>query len=808
MNLSQVIEAIPKEPAFASSCRSMFQIAPREGDYSPLPQDLETTIRQALDSLGIKKLYSHQAEVYRYAMAGKDVVVATSTASGKSLTYMLPIFQRKLKQLDGRSLLLYPTKALSQDQQAFLHRFNEYCGTSLSIFTFDGDTPGNVRRHVRKAGDLVITNPDMLHSGILPHHTNWVRLFESLAFIVVDELHVYRGIFGSHVANLLRRLLRLCQFYGSNPQFLVCSATIGNPLAHACRLIGRNFQLVMKDGSPSAGKRLLFYNPPMVNTSPGIRHSALKEAAALGAYLLNNGISTILFCRSRLNVELLYTYLQQRCPKLHRRIRAYRGGYLAGERREIEKGLRRGDILGVVSTNALELGIDIGNLEASISVGYPGAISSLWQQFGRVGRRDRESLSILVATSSGTDQYLINHPHYLLENNPEEAICNPDNLLIINEHIKCAAFELPFHSCELFADFRETKEVLEYLASERVLKLSAEKYYWMDDLYPANSVSLRLGPHENFVVINISEKGSEELLGEVDLFSAPLMLHQHAIYMHSGQQYYVEELLWEDRQARVRRLNVDYYTDAQEKVNLAVLEKENCPSQGSFTCYRGEISLRVKALFFKKIKLESHENVGWGEITTPETEMHTEAAWLLLSPENDLFQNLLPGERGAALFAAAHAIAVVAPLYILCDPKDIRVRAEAVSATFGQPAIYFYDHFPGGLGLSYRLMANIVSVAMAARELIHHCPCRQGCPSCIGAGHREPLAKQQAVQLLSLLQEEVRFQEEPCLLKVSKMPEMPKAPKIPEIEPRIEKEIEKEKNVQKREKRIFSSPLD
>lgn len=751
MNLNQFLDFLKSDQRFGECIASSHTIPAQEARYAPIPERIDGRLRSALYVQGIRELYTHQSEAIQAALNGENVVTVTPTASGKSMTYMLPIFQRKLENPHARALLLFPTKALSQDQQASLNAFNDACETDFRIFTFDGDTPVAARRKVTEAGDFVVTNPDMLHAGILPHHTQWIKLFENLEFIVIDELHTYRGVFGSHVANLLRRLLRICEFYGSNPRFLASSATIANPAEHASRVTGQPFRLIDNNGAPRGAKHIIFYNPPVVNQSLGIRASAIKEAASLGAYLLKNRISTILFCRSRVNVELLFTYLKERCPELISKIRSYRGGYLPNERRKIEGELREGSVIGVVSTNALELGVDIGALDVSMSVGFPGSISSLLQQFGRAGRRNKDSLSVLVATSTGTDQYLATHPEYFLEKTPEQAMSNPDNLLIATDHIKCAAFELPFADGASFGNYPATGEILEYLSEKRVLNHSGGKYHWMEDVYPANSFSLRSGPRENFAIIDITEKSREEVIGEIDLFSAPLYIHAHAIYIHQGKQYYVEELLWEDRQARVKRINVDYYTDAQDKVDLYVLEDEEHLERNGFQLHRGELMLRIKAVMFKKIKLETHENLGWGDIHTPEIEMHTQGTWILIPEEHPLRSEIGERDLGGVLAGVAHVLGHVAPLFVLCDPRDIRVRAEVRASTFALPAIYFYDQFPGGLELCFRIQENLPVIAQSARGLVQDCPCESGCPSCVGAPDDEIAVKVLAARFLAEL---------------------------------------------------------
>lgn len=751
MNLAQFMDFIQQDVQFGKNITGSFTIPAQEARYAPLPAGLDSRLVQGLERKGLHRLYTHQAGAVEAALRGENTLVVTPTASGKSLTYMLPIFQKKLQTPSSRALLVFPTKALSQDQQSAINEFNDSCGTNFKIFTFDGDTSPEARRRIMEAGDFVVTNPDMLHAGILPHHTLWIKLFENLDFIVIDELHIYRGVFGSHVANLIRRLLRVCAFYGKKPQILAASATIGNPKEHAERLTGLPFNLVDENGAPRGARNILFYNPPVVNERLGIRASALKETAALGAHLLKNRIRVIFFCRSRLRVELLYTYLRERAPMLKDKIRSYRGGYLPGERRKIEKELREGSILAVVSTNALELGVDIGMLDVAVCMGYPGSTSSLLQQFGRAGRRSQESLSILVATSDGTDQYLIQHPAEFLEKNPEQAIVNPDNLLIVADHIKCATFELPFKKSEGFGTYPATGEILEYLSENQVIHASGESYHWMSDVYPANTISLRSGPRENFTIIDVTEKGREDVIGEVDFYSAPTMIHQHAIYIHQGVQYYVDDLLWEERQARVRRIEVDYYTDANEKVDIEVLDKQNRRVQNWFELASGEISVRTKAVMFKKIKMETHDNLGWGDIHTPEIEMHTQGAWILVPEDHPLRQGMADQDLGAMLAGSSYALGVVSPLFVLCDPRDMRFRSEVRSNVFRLPAIYFYDSFPGGLDLSARVLENLAGIAQSAADLIDKCLCAEGCPSCTGLPDDESPVKANASRLLRML---------------------------------------------------------
>lgn len=749
MNPEQFRDFLKSDPLLSSCLSGEVHIPARQARYGQMPTALSDRLKKALAAAGHEKLYIHQTRAFAAARAGKNTVVVTPTASGKTLTYLLPIFERKLENPHSRSLLLFPTKALSQDQLSALDAFNTALDTQIKIFTYDGDTAPTVRRRISEAGDFVITNPDMLHAGILPHHTTWIKLFENLEFVVIDELHTYRGVFGSQVANVIRRLQRICNFYGSRPRFLTCSATIGNPGEHARALLGEDVELIDDNGAPSGDRYIFLYNPPVVNPALGVRASALKETARLGAHLIRNRIKTIFFGQSRNRVELLFSYLCERCPLEKDRLRSYRGGYLPDERRAIEKELRQGNILGVVSTNALELGIDIGSLDVAVSMGYPGSISSLWQQFGRAGRRSSASLAVLVATSAGLDQYLARHPEAFFAESAENAIIHPDNVLIVSDHIKCAAFELPFQEEEQFGSFAATQEILDYLCEHGVLNRSGKTTHWMSDVYPANTFSLRTGPRQNFAIIDTTQAGQEKVIGEIDYFSAPTMIHTDAIYLHQGEQYYVDDLLWDQLQARVRKIRLDYYTDAQEKIEVEILEDETVRENPSFQVHQGELALRRKVVMFKKIKLETHENLGWGDVHTPEIEMHTQAAWITLSETRSAA--LSSHQLGATLAGAAQALSVVAPLHVLCESRDLRFRSAVRESVFQKATIYFYDSYPGGLELAYHVVRNLSVIASAAADLIAGCACENGCPSCTGLPDEETQIKENARQFLDTL---------------------------------------------------------
>lgn len=697
--------------------------------YADFPPAIDPRLRRALASADIERLYSHQAEAISRVLEGRSVVIVTPTASGKTLCYNLPVLNAVLADPGTRALYLFPTKALSQDQLDELHGLIGALDADIKTFTYDGDTPQSARRAVRAAGHIVVSNPDMLHTGILPHHTKWVKLFENLRYVVIDELHHYRGVFGSHLANVVRRLRRVCRFYGADPVFICCSATIANPRELAEAIVGSPVELVEESGAPSGEKVIALYNPPVVNRELGIRRSALQAARGLASRLIAGGVQTIVFAASRVKVELLTTYLRESLrpkPGEPARIRGYRGGYLPLERREIERDLRSGEVRGVVATNALELGIDIGGLDASVLTGYPGTLASTWQQFGRAGRRTDLSFAVLVASSSPLDQYVVNHPEYLFERPVEAGLVNPDNLYILASHLKCAAFELPFSEGEGFG--AHTPELLDLLCEEGVLHRSNGRYHWMSEAYPAEEVSLRSAFTDNFVVIEEGPK--PRVIGEVDRPSAPMLVHEEAIYIHQGQQYHVERLDWEEGKAYVRRVNVDYYTDANLAVDLRVLECTE--SSGAAGCERshGEVAVTYLATIFKKIKLDTHENVGWGKIRLPQEDMHTTAYWLSLP--SHLAADLSREQAEGALRGLANVLLNVAPLFLMCDPRDIRVVSQTRSPATDAPTVFIYDNYPGGVGFSPRLYEVHADLLRASSELVAACPCEAGCPSCVG----------------------------------------------------------------------------
>ena len=749
-NLQEVMDILQTNPSYQQNIVHWHTIEEKEAKTAPFPASLHTKLRQALENRGIGSLYTHQKTAFDLATAKKNVVAVTPTASGKTLCYNLPVLQSIMENDQARALYLFPTKALAQDQKSELNEIIEEMEVPINSYTYDGDTPANIRQKVRKAGHIVITNPDMLHSAILPHHTKWVSLFENLKYIVIDELHTYRGVFGSHVANVIRRLKRICRYYGSNPIFICTSATIANPKELAEHLTGAHVMLVDNNGAPSGRKHFIFYNPPIVNKPLNIRRSATLEVRNIAGEFLKNKIQTIVFARSRVRVEIILTYLQELVKNQlqNKSIQGYRGGYLPKQRREIERGLREGSIYGVVSTNALELGVDIGQLQVCVMTGYPGTVASAWQQAGRAGRRHGEAVIVMIASSSPLDQYMIQHPDYFFSRNPETARINPDNLVILVDHLKCASYELPFKQGETF-DGVEIEDVLEFLQEERVIHFSGDKWYWMNDSFPAHNISLRSASQENVVIIDQSDVANVKVIGEMDRFSAMTLLHDEAIYLHQGIQYQVEYLDWDEKKAYVREVDVDYFTDANLAVNLKVLEADKERMERTYSIGYGDVMVSAMATIFKKIKFETHENIGSGPISLPEEELHTNAVWL--SFEKEQF-NESEERLEQALISVANAIQSIAPLMVMCDPSDLHVVPQIKAVHNEQPTIFLYDRYPGGIGLSDKVYEQMNDVLNQTNQLIVNCSCESGCPSCIGMEAQGEYAKSDALVLLQQLQ--------------------------------------------------------
>jgi DEAD/DEAH box helicase domain-containing protein len=770
----QVLDLLAARDIHGEILTAVRHFPAREAQWVDFPAWTHSDLRAAYASKGIRQLYSHQAAAAEAVHAGKNVVIVTPTASGKTLCYNLPILNALLESSDSRALYLFPTKALAQDQLAELHDLNQRLDNRFGVFTYDGDTPSDARKAIREKGHIVLTNPDMLHTGILPHHTRWTRLFENLRFIVIDELHTYRGVFGSHLCNLLRRLRRIARFYGSEPRFICSSATIANPEELASRLLEADLEVLNANGAPAAEKTFVFYNPPVVNRALGIRRSYINESARVAQEFLKHELQTIVFANSRLHTELLLTYLQQANPHPPGKpetIRGYRGGYLPNERREIERGLRDARIRGVVSTSALELGIDVGSLDAVVMAGYPGTIAGTWQRAGRAGRRSGSSCAVLVASSAPLDQFMVRHPEYFFGSTPEHAFIQPDNLEILVNHLKCAAFELPIAPDERFGDV-DVPDLCTRLADAGFLHRAGEHFHWTHEAYPADTVSLRSVTSDNFVIIDIT--GEPNVIGEVDFSSALTTVHEKAIYLHGGEQYHVEHLDFKERKAYVKRVDVDYYTDAIRYTQVRVLEIAATERGSDSSHSHGDVLVRSQVVGFKKIKFFTNENVGAGNLELPENEMHTTSYWITL--ERPLLESLpfSVSERQSGMFGLLHALESVATLLLMCDCRDMGTAIgerppdaaaaevfsparleEAVGATakeFFEPNLYLFDAYPGGIGFSEPLFRTHELLVHKTRELIAACGCEQGCPSCVGpAGDLAPRAKEAALAILDRL---------------------------------------------------------
>ena len=740
-----------------SPIRSIQHQLAKDPVIAPIPESVAPELSQALVKRGIRELYSHQAEAFSHAEAGRNVVVVTPTASGKTLCYNLPVLNRLVLEPGARAMYLFPTKALAEDQLQEFQKTVDAMELPIKAFTYDGDTPSDARRAIRERANVVFTNPDMLHSGILPHHTKWAKAFENLRYFVIDELHYYRGVYGSHLGNILRRLRRICEFYGSTPQFVCCSATIANPRELAEALCEQPFSLVDQNGAPQAEKYFVFYNPPVVNRELGIRRSYLHETRRIALEFLDRGQQTLVFTNNRLATEVLTTYLKdaaEKLPALRGKISGYRGGYLPRERREIERQIRTGEVKGVVATNALELGVDIGSLDAIVMAGYPGTVASTWQRAGRAGRRGRLSIAVLVASSAPLDQYIVEHPEYFFGRPPESAHINPNNLEILLSHMKCAAFELPIRDGEKFGSL-ETAELCRFLEELGLLHQSGETWHWTSDTYPADAVSLRAVTSDNFIVIDVTRQN--QVIAEVDFPSALTTLHEKAIYLHDARQFQVEKFDYVGRKAYVRAVECDYFTDAIDYTQVKILTEFDTLGHARW----GEVRVNRQIVGFKKIKFYTLENIGAGNLSIPEQEMHTTSFWLHF-PAVFLarFPEFTPTEKQNGLVGLGNALRAVAALLLMCDPRDLSVTLTEDS-TGGlrewEPNLYLYDNYPGGMGGSEPLFRQQARLVQTAADLIAACPCESGCPSCVGpVGEVGEKGKAVALRITAALLETVK----------------------------------------------------
>ncbi len=761
MQIEEIIQSWRRSSSISPCITELRTFKKRDGEYRPFPSFIHPLLKEILQKIGIQQLYSHQAEALDAIKEGKDVVVVTPTASGKTLCYNLPVLNTRFSFPHSKALYLFPTKALSQDQMVELQCLIDHLQIPLATFTYDGDTPPEVRQAIRSRGDIVITNPDMLHTGILPHHTKWVSFFQNIRFIVVDELHTYRGVFGSHMTNVLRRMDRICRFYGSRPQFICCSATIANPKELAERLLERRVYLIDRSGAPSSEKIFIFYNPPVINKELGIRGSHIKAARLLASPFIKEGIQTILFATSRLQVEVLTKYLKDRFEKRleeRGRIRGYRGGYLPKVRREIERGLREKEVKAVVSTNALELGIDIGDLEVCLIAGYPGTIASTYQQAGRVGRRSEKSLVVLIARSQPLDQFIVENPEYFFERSPEHGLINPDNLLILLSHLQCAAFELPFTEGESFGR-EDLREMLEYLEEKGTLRHSGNHWYWAQEAYPAEKVSLRSTSEDNFVVVDETKK-KQEVIAEVDFTSAHTTLYEGAVYLCESETYLVEKLDYHNRRAYVKKMRGDYYTEAIDYTDVSILDSFERREGEALIYEHGEVKVATRVVGYKKIQFYSQENLGYGKIELPDLHFHTTSYWITFRKSG---LEKIPYSRQEVIdgiLGLSYALHSISALHLMCAPHDINRcvgdrgakwflrltrNSKGIYSSFDaseefplegmdlfEPTLFLYDNYPGGMGFSHQLFEDTQALLENTMKLISQCDCQWGCPSCVG----------------------------------------------------------------------------
>lgn len=749
MDPQTFLQRVRRSSFFSGQIAHVESLPARAARFADPPGGLHPAVADVLAREGIARLYEHQAEAIGKVREGRNVVIVTGTASGKTLCYHVPIVEAILADPSATALCLFPTKALAQDQLRSLGRYRRDAngGTGAADFlagTYDGDTPQNLRRRLRDAGRVILTNPDMLHQGILPHHARWNRFFTHLKYVVVDEVHAYRGVFGSHVANVLRRLRRICRHYGSQPQFICCSATIANPDEHAGRICGARMDLVNRDGAPKGPKHFVLWNPPPLETGAasgsseswragGDRRSPLWEAVRLMASLVYEGVQTIAFAQTRLATELIFRNTRELLRPISRRladsVHAYRGGYLPEERREIERKLVSREILGVASTNALELGIDIGTLDACLLVGYPGTIASLWQRAGRAGRGLEEAVVVLVANNAPIDQYLMMHRGYLFAQTPEQAVVDPDNPHVTVGHIRCAVHELPLPDADVEQFGPVAQVILELLEEEESVRNLDGAWYWASSEYPAAAVNLRNIAGPVYTIQDESE--GERVIGTLDEVSALAQLHDHAVYIHAAQTYFVNRLDLEEKIAFVEKRDLDYYTQSIQSSQIRIDEEENTETWRGAELGFGDVTVTTTIPMFKKIRFHSRDSLGFEQLELPPQSLETVALWFV--PPEDLAgtlqeRGLLVGE---ALIGIANVLVEVAPFFVMCDVQDVGTVVDA--SCLGRDALFLYDRYPGGMGYARRCLERMGEILATIRDVIADCRCEDGCPSCVGA---------------------------------------------------------------------------
>ncbi|TCL64290.1 DEAD/DEAH box helicase domain-containing protein [Hydrogenispora ethanolica] len=735
MNVQRFLDKITADRNYQGQIVFEQQSFAKEAVWGRLDPPLSEPVQRLLAEREIKDLYSHQADAINAIRSGRHTVVVTGTASGKTLCYHLPALESYLADPQSRALFLYPTKALAQDQLKSLQRLVEGLpAPPPAMGTYDGDTPVNLRKTLRDRGNFVLTNPDMLHQGILPKHPAWSAFFTNLKYVVIDEVHTYRGVFGSNVANVMRRLIRICRHYGSMPVFIAASATIHNPLEHAQELVGLPMELVDNDGSPRGSKHFIFWNPPYLDETRTERRSANTEAAWLMTELIRERIPTITFTKARVVTELLYRYvqdqLQRYSPSLAGKIRAYRGGYLPEERREIERQLFSGELLGVASTNALELGIDIGQLDACLITGYPGTIASTWQQAGRVGRAHEESLVVYIPHQNPIDQYLVKNPQYFFERNPEAAVIDPNNPHILMGHLRCAALEGPVSGldCQSFGAYAPA--LLELLGEAGELKQLQHQWYWRSNGFPPADVSLRNISDNTFSIVDVTVKPGK-VIGTLEEASAYQQIYTEAIYLHDGETYFVKEMNVPQKVSYVEKIDVDYYTQSITEVQITTTAKELEREWRKAATGFGDVEVMIKPYLFRKIKFGSRDSIGFGKIDLEPQVMQTNALWVVPPPSTLHRVKEFQRDPVEAMLGIANVLTEVLPFLVMCDTGDIGSVVDLKNN--GAPSIFVYDKFPGGIGFAHRSFESVEDLFHKALELIQTCSCEDGCPSCVGS---------------------------------------------------------------------------
>lgn len=734
MDAEQFLKHLQSKPFYRGQAAHVQKIAGTQAEYGDLNPPLPELLQAVLRELGIERLYSHQVECIEALRHGHNVAVVTSTASGKTLCYNLPVLETLLMNPQAKALYLFPTKALAQDQLRGLFRLTEKAeGLSVLAGTYDGDTPPDTRRRLRDKGSIILTNPDMLHQGILPKHPSWGPFLANLKYVVIDEIHTYRGVFGSNVANVIRRLRRLCRQYGSDPVFVCCSATIANPGELCERILGSEVRVIDRNGAPRGPRYFVLWNAPYIDSGKTERGSANLEAAEIMCELVRSRHAAIAFGRARIVAELLYRYctemLQKTSPSLARAIRPYRGGYLPSERREIERMLFTGELLGVTSTNALELGIDIGALEAAVIVGYPGTIASTWQQAGRAGRGGEEALVFLVHHNTPIDQYLAQHPRYFFERSPENAVVDPANPHVLLGHLRAAAFERPLTQAEVDEFGAYGTALLEILSENRDVSWDGSAWRWTGGGFPAAEVNLRNMSDNTFTIVDTTS--GNRVIGSLDEPSAYQQVYEQAVYMHEGETYFVRKMDIVQRVSYVEKADVDYYTQSITEIQIKVQEQLDETMLRSARVCHGDVDVTTKPYMFRKIKFGSRDSIGFGKIDLPPQVMETVGTWIIppapiLHLVRDYGRDPMEGMLGIA-----NVLAEVLPLFVMCDSTDIGSVVDMGNT--GYPTVFVYDKYPGGLGFARKAFDTVEPILAACRELIAGCGCENGCPSCVGA---------------------------------------------------------------------------